>query len=320
MKHKLSAAGDELIGALTFDANITMTTPLEKQLQAVTMITVFMNTIMATIVAFLAILCAQLIYSLMLSDVEEKTYEFGMLRALGFNTSNLMATIILQAFTFALPGLVSGIIVAAVMNLGMRHVLYNLTNNTSSYGLSNTSMLIGFCIGFFLPLISNIIPIQKALGKNLRASLDPMHRSAGELLVQIKSLEKFGLSLNQLLMSFMLVVLGILTYYVAPAAFLLGQFEVFFGILNSLLLMMILGLTFISILLLPTVMNFFIHVFMYINGKDIKLKVIVMKNLKSHKKRNIKTAIMFAICLSFLIFAGSTFALIGNLIESTLET
>ena len=95
----------------------------------------------------------------MLSDVEEKTYEFGMLRALGFNTSNLMVTIILQAFTFAIPGLVSGIIVAAVMNLGMRHVLYNLTNNTSSYELSTPSVLIGFSIGFFLPLISNIIPI-----------------------------------------------------------------------------------------------------------------------------------------------------------------
>jgi ABC-type antimicrobial peptide transport system permease subunit len=31
----------------------------------------------------------------MLSDAEEKTYEFGMLRALGFNTNNLMATIII---------------------------------------------------------------------------------------------------------------------------------------------------------------------------------------------------------------------------------
>ena len=147
------------------------------------MITVFMNTIMATIVAFLAILCAQLIYSLMLSDVEEKTYEFGMLRALGFNTNNLMATIILQAFTFAIPGLISGLVVAAVMNLGMRNILYKLTNNTSDFYLSSPSVLIGFSIGFFLPLISNIIPIQKALGKNLRASLDPYHRSAGELLV-----------------------------------------------------------------------------------------------------------------------------------------
>ncbi len=53
-----------------------------------------MNTILATIIAFLAILCSQLIYSLMLSDVEAKTYEFGMLRALGFNTRNIMITII----------------------------------------------------------------------------------------------------------------------------------------------------------------------------------------------------------------------------------
>lgn len=121
-------------------------------------------------------------------------------------------------------------------------------------------------------------------------------------------------------MAFMLVILGVMTYYVAPAAFLLGDYEVFFGILNSLLLMMILGLTFISILLLPKIMRFWVNVFLFIIYKDIKLKQIVMKNLKSHKKRNVKTAIMFAICLSFLIFAGSTFALIGNLIESTLET
>jgi ABC-type antimicrobial peptide transport system permease subunit len=57
------------------------------------MITVFFNSIMMAIVIFLAILCTQLIYSLMLSDVEDKTFEFGMLRALGFNTKNLMMTI-----------------------------------------------------------------------------------------------------------------------------------------------------------------------------------------------------------------------------------
>ena len=40
----------------------------------------------------------------------------------------------------------------------------------------------------------------------------------------------------------------------------------------------------------------------------------------AHEKRNTKTAIMFAVCLSFLIFAGSTFKLIGNLIVSGLES
>ena len=43
-------------------------------------------------------------------------------------------------------------------------------------------------------------------------------------------------------------------------------------------------------------------------------------NMAAHEKRNTKTAIMFAICLSFLIFAGSSFKLIGNLLVSQLET
>jgi len=52
-------------------------------------------------------------------------------------------------------------------------------------------------------------------------------------------------------MAIMLVVLGVFTYYVAPTAFLYRQYELFFTILNGVLLMMILGLTFISILILP---------------------------------------------------------------------
>ena len=59
------------------------------------MVSVFLSTNLATIVAFLVILSSQLIYSLMLGDVEEKTFEFGMLRALGFNTKNLVLTITL---------------------------------------------------------------------------------------------------------------------------------------------------------------------------------------------------------------------------------
>lgn len=46
---------------------------------------------------------------------------------------------------------------------------------------------------------------------------------------------------------------------------------------------------------------------------------MIDKNLDSHQKRNTKTAVMFAVCLSFLIFAGSTFLLIGKLVVSTLE-
>jgi hypothetical protein len=43
---------------------------------------------------------------------------------------------------------------------------------------------------------------------------------------------------------------------------------------------------------------------------------IAVKNLEAHSNRNRKTAIMFGLCIAFLVFAGSTFELIGNLLFS----
>ena len=187
----------------------------------------------------------------MLSDVEEKTFEFGMLRALGFNTKNIMMTIFIQAFTFSIPGLITGIMMSAILNLLVRHILFTLTNNFSSYALSIGSIWAGCIIGVIIPLFSNVLPIQSALGKNLRESLDLYHRAASALTIKMQSLKSYGLSLPQLVMAIMLVVLGVLTYYVAPSAFIYQNYELFFMILNSILLLMILGLTFISILVLP---------------------------------------------------------------------
>lgn len=48
---------------------------------------------MFTVVFFLFILSVILIYSLMVSDVDEKTYEFGMLRALGYRKNSLVSLI-----------------------------------------------------------------------------------------------------------------------------------------------------------------------------------------------------------------------------------
>jgi hypothetical protein len=319
MLDRLGEAGNQIVDTLTLESNVTISTPLRQQLAAVEMITVFFNSIMTSIVFFLAILCTQLIYSLMLSDVEEKTFEFGMLRALGFNTSNLVATIAIQAFTFALPGLLTGMVLAAILNGAVRHVLYTLTNNSSTYALSQNAIVAGCLIGIVIPLFSNVLPIQTALGKNLRASLDLYRRSNSEIAVRIKKLADVGLSVPQFVMAVMLVVLGVLTYYVAPMAFIYQNFELFFVILNGVLILMIMGLTFIAILLLPYIQSALLSLFLYCYRKDLKLKPIIAKNMEAHEKRNTKTAIMFAVCLSFLIFSGSTFKLIGNLIVSSLE-
>ena len=149
-------------------------------------------------------------------------------------------------------------------------------------------------------------------------SLDLYHRSVNELTVQIKRLEEMGLSLNQLIVAIMLVFLGILTYYVAPMSWVYKNYTLFFFILNFILILMILGLAFVSILLLPYVEIMLVKLFTLFYDKN--LYQIVRKNLDGHEARNTKTAMMFTIALSFLIFAGSTFQLIGHLIISQLES
>lgn len=293
-----------------------MTFPIKQQMNAVEFITIFMSSNMLAIIAFLAILSTQLIYSLMLSDVEEKTYEFGMLRALGFNTNNVAITITIQAISFALPGLAVGFVNAIVLNVIVRHILYDMTKNYDTYWLSTGSVTIGVCIGTFIPLLSNIIPIQKALGKNLRASLDLYHRKAGEITIAIQKLKDYGLSMEQFVLAIMLVVLGILTYYVAPVSFLFRKIELFFLILNGLLLIMIIGLTFLSMLLQPKLEALFLKLSMLVCRRDRNLNAVISKNMVSHSGRNLKTAMMFGICLSFLIFSGGTFKLLGELIVS----
>lgn len=264
---------------LSLNANITTSLPLQDQVGQIGMIQIMLNAILATITAFLGILCMQLIYSLMLSDVDEKTFEYGMLRALGFSKDNVFATVVISGMTFAIPGIVLGLSIALILNYGIRLFLYKLVENESTYWLSESSIWLGVALGLVLPLAANIIPIMKALSKNLRASLDMYHRSVDGLSVSMKTAQNYGLSVNQFICAVMLVVMGVLTYYVAPTAFLYQKYELFFEIMNAILLLMILGMTFVAILLLPILQGIVLRCFLFCFKKDRKLERVIVKNL-----------------------------------------
>lgn len=51
-------------------------------------------------------------------------------------------------------------------------------------------------MGLVIPLIANVMPIQRALSKNLRVSLDLYHRTINEITITIKRLEDMGMSVN----------------------------------------------------------------------------------------------------------------------------
>jgi len=135
---------------------------------------------LTVVIVFLTILSSQLLYSLMLSDVDQKTYEYGMLRALGFKKGHLMTLISLQSFLFSIPGVCCGLVVAVILNMIFRFLIYFLASNSLSFWVTSLAVIVGVVFGIVMPLIAIVLPIQAALGKNLRNSLDLNHRQNNE--------------------------------------------------------------------------------------------------------------------------------------------
>ena len=84
-----------------------------------------------------------------------------MMRALGFNKDQLVVFIILQAFSFAVPGLILGLIIALILNDAFREAIYTSSHYAGDYGLSGPSIaLTTIMVGIVIPLISNIGPAK----------------------------------------------------------------------------------------------------------------------------------------------------------------
>jgi len=80
----LNFKSEEMVNALTLATNQTISEPLAKQFKLTSKLESILEANFMICIIFLIILSSMLVFSLMLSDVDGKTYEYGMLRALGF--------------------------------------------------------------------------------------------------------------------------------------------------------------------------------------------------------------------------------------------
>ena len=116
-----------------------------------------------------------------------------MLRCLGLPKKNIVLLIIIEALSFAVPGLILGLIMAYLWNVQFSKLIFENSHLKTSYSLTSDSIIMGFCIGILMPLMSNYVPIRRAMSKTLRDSLDITHRAADNITVIKKIyLKKFN--------------------------------------------------------------------------------------------------------------------------------
>ena len=188
--------------------------------------------------------------------------------------------------------------------------------NALDYNLTTSSIILGVVFGIFTPLFANYLPIKASMSNNLRNSLDLSRNNADDGIgIKIEKLEEVGMSFNQLGMGVLLVVIGTVTYYGVPLSFLNENLFVAFVILSLILIMVILGLTFMCTLIFNHVESLLLTILLYsCCRRDLRIKQIITKQMNAHQVRNNKTSIMFTLSVAFLFFASSSFELINTLV------
>ena len=103
-------------------------------------------------------------------SIEKKTFEFGVMRMTGLSSRGLITLIALQAVIFVLPAIICAFICSVPILFGF----YQFTGNEAfdvAPVPTGQSCLLGLTIGLLIPALSAIIPITRALSKNLNESI-----------------------------------------------------------------------------------------------------------------------------------------------------
>ena len=316
MRHQISDIAGEITNLLGDDYQINIQAPLYQVLATVDVAKLFLQDIFIGIMFFLWILCILLVYSLMLGNVDERTYEFGMMRSLGFKKNNLILLIIFQGFIFAVPGTILGLTTAYIANNFVAFLFNQYTSLVMPFFLSSYNIIFGIAVGLSIPLISSYFPIKKSLEDNLRETLAIFNKKIGDLVVSIIKLENLGVSPTTLIAAITLIIIGFLTYYMAPISFLLFDIQLFLFIMIAILITMLLGLIILTQLLVPYLQKLILKIIMFFSFKDRNLHLIVIKNLEGHKRRDQQVSIMFMVALGFVIFSGCTLNLVVDFAET----
>ena len=91
-----------------YDMGMKLQAPVVTNLKLAVYLYFQLPSILYTIIFFMFIIDAIVIYSMLLMDVEERTYEFAMLRTLGFQNNSLVVLLLVQTFFFSVPATVIG--------------------------------------------------------------------------------------------------------------------------------------------------------------------------------------------------------------------
>lgn len=309
---------NDIVGALGDDFGASIAAPVHAGLESYYYVEIFLNQIFLFCLVIMVFLVACLVYSLLLADSEAKTYEYGMLRALGLKQYVLVELLSFQSLIFSIPGILIGVLLGWVIYLPIGSYIASFSSYGLDPSLNGVAIALAVVLGFVMPIVANVMPIKRALSNTLRDALDIYHQVTSTVKVSVMKLETIGLSPIVLACSLVCVVCGFVAYYLIPMSFTFSDMSMFFTILTVILVATLFGLSMMVISVQPLFEHLLTYLLVWGPSHEAK-RTLVNKNLSGHGKRNAKTAIMLTISFAFIIFAGALFALLSSILMEFFE-
>ena len=286
---------------------VSSSLPILDEMEKVKMFSLYLGLILSIILTILFLLSMLLIYSLLMISIETRTFELGVHRMCGMTRFNIVKLLIVQAFSFSIPAWILGLTISQIIVAIISAKLEASVEVPLSRLLTGRSIAIASVMGLILPLLASILPIRTALSRNLQDALDTRHSKTLGVEYAIERSVDAGIDGAWMALGVGLAVLGGSIYYLVPLALVSFNLTLFFNIFFALLLGMLLGLILLSLNFQPLIERFLVFTLFWWESRASTF--IVLKNLVTHRQRNRKTSIMFALALGFILFITMAFQL-----------
>eukprot|EP00756_Hemistasia_phaeocysticola_P014897 Hpha_TRINITY_DN15370_c3_g4::TRINITY_DN15370_c3_g4_i1::g.87410::m.87410 len=260
----------------------------------------FLGLLISLVILVLTALSILLIYSLLMINVETRTFELGVLRMVGMKRAELVQLVLTQAFFYALPAWIFGLIIGQVIWGMIKQMLQQTLTMELQSQLDPAAVGMATLLGMAIPLLSSVAPIQSALGLNLQDALDTRHSKVKAVEYSFERAEGTTFTLAPVVLGTALSVFGFLIYYLFPYALLSLSLSLLFYIFFGILLSLLFGLVLLSLNVEHLLEMCLTFIFFFWENRAIR--TVVVKNLVAHRRRNRKTTMMYAVSLAFIIW------------------
>lgn len=300
----VTAWGSRLTYRLGFDV-LECTFPVLQKLQLYSYFSLFLNLILNIIIITMLALSILLVYSLLMVNVETKTFEMGMFRMLGSSRIHIVQLLIFQGLFFSVPAILLGLLFAQLVAVPITSYMAVTTGVAIAPWLTATAVSVSVTIGLLIPIIGAVLPIRAALERNLSESIDVAHSRTKATEFKVNRAEDGGIDWAVMLLGTAFTVFGVCIDYFFPLGLVTLNLTLLGNVFMGLLIGMLLGLIMLAINVQNIVERIFVILLLF--WEHAAVRALVLKNLVAHRKRNRKTSMLYASSLGFIIFISIYF-------------